>query len=424
MSQLTDDLDPRLLIAPVEASYQMRPNEDPVNGILILSRVGLHFYGQKFNASRKTFTDVPPEHMPLADIQVGSSTWTSTPIITATVYQPLGKLTRTYNVGYTKAIGRGSMGKLIAGVGNASKHLSTDESRGGFISSVAQMKKQAPSLSATSKLNPHIARLRYFADASALGPAIRFTDMVLRYAEKQELIARGPSFSERGPLKEEGYNKNEPPLPPLSPEDVISVKRQRAWLLFEGQRYRTLIEESQRQLDRDAEVSLVYAIAHIIMGNRTKGFSLIQKAQQLEPDKPEVHAATAWLLAMQGKEAEARAEMAQVQQHTTDNRQVLFLLGCASEFLGEHDVAIEQYFASVAQAKGYIEGANVTQRVISLAHVLDAQRGLNLTQRLTQAVPEQREAWKGLVLVAKRASHEEIAKQAQEHITAMQGVML
>lgn len=136
MNDLDIDLDPRLLVLPVEGYYLGRQTRYPVNGVLILSTIGLHFYGQQFDAYRKTFFDIPPEHIPLFDVQ------TSQDGVWATVYRPLGKIRRMYNPGYTKAIGTGRIGPIIAGIGNMSKHAFTNESRTSFISSVKQVKKE------------------------------------------------------------------------------------------------------------------------------------------------------------------------------------------------------------------------------------------------------------------------------------------
>lgn len=424
LSKLVGELDPRLIVLPIEALHQERGESDPVNGVLILSKVGLHFYGQEFVSRSRKFVDVAPEHVPLRDVHVSASSWSTKPIIEATVYLALGEVERTYTVGYTKAIGRGDFGRLFAGIGNVSKHLSTGETRSGFIAAVEQMKKQSPAFPAVIRPNPHLILLRYFLDASALGPAIDAADKALRYAEVQSSIARGPSFSERYTFKKEGYKKNASQFPPLSASEVTQVKRQRAWLLIDGQRFTTLIEESQKQLDRDAEVTLAYGIAHMLTGAKEKALPFFQRAKTLEADNIKVRAGIAWGLALQQKSADARTEIGAVQSAAQSDQRALLLLGCAKEALGERAEALDDYFASVALAHGYIEGAVACRRALSLANTMDAATGLNIAKKLTQALPEQREAWEGLVVAARRVSNHELAGQAQEHVTLMQGTLL
>jgi tetratricopeptide (TPR) repeat protein len=424
MSKLSDELDPRLIVLPIEAVHQDRGESDPVNGVLILSKVGLHFYGQEFVSRSRKFVDVAPEHVPLPDVQVSTGSWSTKTLIKATVYLALGQVDRTYTVGYTKAIGRGDFGRLFAGIGNASKHLSTGETRSGFIAAVEQMKRQRPSLPVASRTNPHLVRLRYFIDASALGPAIDAADKALRYAEAQSIITKGPSFSERYTLKKEGYNKSASQFPPLSTSEVTIVKRQRAWLLIDGQRFTTLIEESQKQLDRDAEVTLAYGIAHMLNGAKEKALPFFQRAKTLEADNVKVRAGIAWGLALQQKSADARTEISAVQSAAHNDRHALLLLGCAKEALGERAAALDDYFASAALAHGYFEGAVACQRALSLANTMDAATGLNIAKKLTQVLPEQREAWEGLVVAARRVSNHELAGQAQEHVTLMHGTLL
>lgn len=386
MSKLTDDLDPRLLVLPVEAWYKERRQRDPINGVLVLSTVGFHFYGQKFDSVNKTFVDIEPEHIAFPDVQLTTDALSSTPIIRGTVYDLIGTVTRSYNVGFTKVIGRGRLGEMAAGIGNLSKQLSTGDKRANFISAVEDLKKRAPSFERSSSVNdPYFIRFRYFAKASALGPAIAFADRAQRSLTGNR-----------------------------------DVKRERAWLLLEGQRYRQLFEESWQKTEKDAEVLVINGYVNVITGARDKALKMFEQAQQLEPENIRVQAASAWSMAIQGKSMDTRDKIKSLQMSAENDQQARLLMGCACEFTGDHSMAIEHYIASASLAHGYIEGTTVTRRILSLASVLNARAGLQIMQQFAQSIPEQRAAWKGLALTASRASDKAVVKQAQERLTAME----
>jgi tetratricopeptide (TPR) repeat protein len=385
MNNLSDDLDPRLVILPVEAWYKEQQQRDPVNGVLVLSRAGFHFYGQRFDSSHKKFVDIEPEHIAFPDVQVTTGVWTSTPVIQATVYDA-GATTRNYNVGFTKAIGRGNLGEMAAGIGNLSKQFFTGDKRATFITAVEEMKKRAPAFERSPYVSdPYFIRFRYFANASAFGPA-------LALADKAQRSLLGNS----------------------------DVKRERAWLLLQGQRYRQLVEESWKKPEKDAEVLVIYGYVNVIAGARDKALKMLEKAQQLEPKNIRVQAASAWRMAMQGMSIDSRSKVNELQESAENDQWARLLLGCACEFIGDYSKAIEHYIASASLAHGYIEGTTVTRRILSLANVLNARAGLQIMQQFAQAMPEQREAWKGLALAARRASDQAAMQQAQERLTTME----
>lgn len=216
------------------------------------------------------------------------------------------------------------------------------------------------------QINPLVARLHYFANASAFGPAIAFADMALRFAQKQSFIAQRPGYFASLGLIKEGYNRKAEQFPQLSADDIRGVKRQRAWLLLERQRYGQLVEESQKLAEKDAEVMVVSGFAHIMMGNSSEAITLFEQARQTEPDNPRIRAATALNLALQGKRTEAQAEIKIAQQAPVEDQQVNLLVGCAYEFLDDDSLALNHYLLSATFAQGYIEGTIACRADVAL----------------------------------------------------------
>ncbi len=390
-----------------------------INGEMILSTVGLHFYSGSTTVHHIPFQDVlfirepEPQRSFFARGTYDVGGWVSL---------PFGGCEYFYFIGQKKMSGGFShIGRMTAGIYNFAQQIGSKDARATWLEAAREVRKQAPAIPG-SKKSPHtdIDQMLYFAEASALGPALFFADQALEYARLLSIVTKGPGFRERGELEMAGYNKNAT-YPPMSVEDVTFVKRWRAWLLLDGKRYQTLMREGQKQPDSDAEVLLTYAVASALSGNNTSAVLYIERARKLDSANPKVIAAKAWSLALQQKNIEATTESDLAEDTAKGNRQALLIVGFARETLGDLSAALNSYLASAALVQNHIEGAVVCKRAVAVASKIDVQTALLTAQQLTQILPMQREAWEGLVLAAKRMSNEELARQAQERVTMMQG---
>lgn len=435
MSFLTDDFDPRLLLLTIEANYKpTHGSKTPVSGLLVLSRVGLHFYSLDARKRDGRLDRNKIEHFTFTERnqRVPQS-------ISMLALLPLGKhrTSISFRLGYLAAWGSGG-GEIIAGVSNLARRAAAKDENKAFIEAVREAERLAPPLPALPQVNPHMVRMNYFADASALGPALFFADRALACARLQAIQAPGLGTFKRLQLfwkvrseltgygQEYGFGMDRKnPLPIITPKELTSVKRQRAWLLIDGQRYETLIGESKgKQPDTDAEVTLAYGVAQGLLGYREQASLHLMKALQADPTNPRIMAGAAWGLALQGRAAEARQMAAAIPATAREDRHAMLLLGCAAEALDNKGMAMTFYLQSAALAMGYFQGAVACLRALALANTMDVSAPLRAAQELIAILPEQREAWQGLAQAADRAGNTPLARQAQERITAMQGPLL
>ena len=98
------------------------------------------------------------------------------------------------------------------------------------------------------------------------------------------MILQGPSVFQRVDLGVDGYNHRADQFQALTQTDVITIKRCRAWLLFDEQRFADLIQESKKP-EQDAEILLAYALAyvHTATPDLTQAQTFLQMALRLEP---------------------------------------------------------------------------------------------------------------------------------------------
>jgi tetratricopeptide (TPR) repeat protein len=399
MDNFVKNLDPRLILQITEG-YHAIPSTvsqvSPVNGILVLSQVGVHFYMR--NES---------EHTILGDTSVTKGNGISLDYVSALLLKPLGTITRFYYPGFGKSKGYTGMGHLIAGTTNLIKRAATKDARALFLEIVEAAKKAAPPLPGNSQMNPHLARIEYYINASALGPAIYEADQALEGARLQGIIAaRGSSFFERASL---------------SPAEIAAVKRQRAWLMIEGKRYDELKNESKMSPETDAELKLVYGIASLLSGQQKDVVSYVSFLAEKEPDNVRGQAGKALSFALQQQKAKAQGVLDDIEEQAKGDRYALLLMGIVAETMGERNHAIDHYVASVRLSHGYYQGAMATERALLLARKIGRDTELETAQNLTNSNPNLREAWEGLAIAAKNVGNANMTRVAQEHVTAMQG---
>lgn len=421
MSFLTEDLDPRLVLLTIEANYKPRTGDTtPVRGLLVLSRVGLHFY--PFDARRRdgTLNRSRIEHATFAErFQRAAQSVVLWRLL------PLGKFNSgiALRLGYLASWGSGS-GQIIAGISNMAHRMAARNESQAFIEAVDEAEQLAPPLPEMPEVNLHLVRMTYFADASALGPALFYADRALECARLQAGAGESPGFFKRVGLRGHGWDQKNP-LPIITTQQLTRVKRYRAWLLIDGQRCGTLVSESQgKQPDSDAEVMLAYGVARALLGRHEQAPSFLERALQAEPDNLRVMAGAAWGLALQGRAAEARQMLSAVPTSAQEDRHALLLLGCALETLGNEKAALNLYMQSAALASGYFQGTVACQRALALANKQGNSGAVQIAQQLTALLPEQREAWEGLIQAAERAGNTSLARQAREQVAAMQGAVL
>ncbi len=426
MSSPADDFDPRVLLLATHA-FHKRSSEDVDNGLLVQSKVGLHFYQYDKRRRDGTIDTTEIKHFVFDDLvrvnpsrSVGGADLYLRQLL-ALGYKP--NRTPAYRVGHLADWGRG-VGQLIAGATNLARRASSKDTRAAFLEAVQEAKNQAPQFSEPPAVNPHLLRMAYFESASALGPALFYADLALKCAELQEIIARGPGCFERGRLRSAGHNKNKP-LPIIQPQELTNLKRHRAWLLIDGERYETLISESLgKRPDDDPEVVLAYGVAHALGGKPSSAVGFFSHAKEAEPGNLKILVGAAWGLALQGRKNDAVRLIVETQERAQHDRHALLLLGEAAEALGNPNKALDYYVQSASLARGYFQGTTACQRTLALAQQMDTSMQMKAAQYLAKRLPDQREAWQGLAKAAERAGDTSLALQARERVTTMEGEAL
>lgn len=406
MRNLAEELDRRLVLETIEAHY---PHTNyPRNGILVLSRAGIHFY-----------SSAAAEHTVLADASISQGRGMAVDSITIHELKPMGKGNiHYYRPGYRKSSGYGPMGHLIAGAVNLAGRASSKNARATFIEMFQEAQRLAPPLDQSK--NPHFARLEYYLKTWALGPAIDTAQQVLECAQLQRLVTSGGyGFIESRKLAKSGYKKNGEQFALLTPQQATFARRIRAWLHIDGERYNDLINQSKTNPSDDAEVILCYGIAYILGGKKKEtGFPFLDQAYRREPGNSRTQAGSAWGLALQKRFSEAQQMLANI-QYAQHDPQTMLLRGLAETSLNYPVQALNSYLASVTLSSGYIQGIVASQQAMRLAGSIPPANMVEFATRMTQANPNLRTSWEGLALAAERIGNTALLYKARENIAAM-----
>ena len=167
-----------------EASFSILGDKKPVAADIVLSRVRLHVYArQRRYAEKFPFTAPTAEHALLSEI----GEYKAYKGLRVKVLLPLGFSERAYQIGYIRSYGYTSQGELRAGIANAAKFAASRNTREGFLQSIDEARQHCPPFQQPDGVHPHIARMRWFAQQSAFGPALDHADMALQASEVQNV---------------------------------------------------------------------------------------------------------------------------------------------------------------------------------------------------------------------------------------------
>lgn len=410
VEMIEQDIDDRSLLLPAnEIAIKSDRGEHLVNGLVALSRVGLHAFvvGRYSDFTwGRPYSTIRSWHFPLRDLMILDAS------CSATGYLPAGRRTFRLIFGYQELGGR--IGPLL----DELQKVGTRKTRATFLDAVAEVRKSAAPF--PEGVHPLLARMDYFADASIVGGALLYADLALKFAELQPIIRRGPGLFERGELKQNGWRGNAQQYPVLTGEDVTRVKRRRAWMLLEAGRDKTLLDERKNKPDGDAIVTLAYGVALARDPKRAaEAPNYLLQPRTRAPESAGTQAGAAWGLALQRRTAEAEQAIDGATAAAHGDQYALLLLGCAEQAAGRPAAALEHYIASAALSHGYFEGTLACRRAANLAIELGPEALSATVKRLSEVAPLHPEPWIALMRVSEATGDQELARAARARITAM-----
>lgn len=430
LSSTPKDLDPRLIIMATEASNAAaRASAQaslPQAALLVLSRVGLHIFTSPRYAEKYPYTIPAVSHALLADVGEFGSLSQALP---SKVLLPLGLTRRAYRIGFVGSRGYTTAGELMAGIANLAKSSATHDIRERFLQALAEARQQCPPFQSPPGVHPHIARMRWFIQQSAFGPALDHADMALQAAELQRIRPDGPGFFQGGTFLNLGWSRTEDAAPRLTPVEIQTIRRERAWLLLDGSRFATMAAESENAAGDDPEILVAHSLGYVTHNAIARAKALLQRAGTLRDSQSEasdpvsqarVLAGIALGTALDHQPSEARALIDATLALGNDDRQMHLLLGCVYQQLEDAEGALRHFLISASHAHGYFEGDTACSLAYIVAHTLGNEQKLATAERLTRLLPDHISAWQALALAARDAGDTERNREVMERVAAME----